>query len=138
MSYRNSKHRGFLMTEIIVALSVLGLLLGGLGVSLAGFARFNRYQLTRQQCIAAAQAQLESITATSKPIPDQEFTRLWPGLTVSIREIPGVGQWQGLTLVEVTSSDKPALSAVEGSRRKNVEIQLSRYVRRDNPSAEGK
>jgi len=126
------------MTEIIIALSVLGLLLAGLGVSLAGFARFNRYQLTRQQCIAAAQAQLESIAATGQPIPGEDLTRLWPALTVSIRQTPGAGQWQGLTLVEVTASDKPALSVVEGSRRKNMEIQLSRYVRRDNLSAEGK
>ncbi len=126
----NKRHGGFLLTEIIVALSVLGLLLGGLGVSLAGFARFNRYQLTRQQCIAAAQAQLESITATSKPIPDQEFTRLWPGLAVSIREIPGVGQWQGLTLVEVTASDK--------SRRKSADVQMSRYIQKSASSAEGK
>ncbi len=130
MSYRNSKHRGFLMTEIIVALSVLGLLLGGLGVSLAGLARFNRYQLTRQQCIAAAQAQLESIVAMGQPIADKDFSRLWPKLTVSIQETPGAGQWQGLTLVEVTTSDK--------GPRKSVDIQLSRYVRRDNPSAEGK
>ncbi len=146
MSTRNAKHHGFLLTEIIIALSILGLLLGGLGVSLAGFARFNRYQLTRQQCIAAAQAQLECISATGRPIPEQDVTRLWPRLTVSVKETPGVGQWQGLTLVEVTASDKPALSAVEGSRRKNVEIQLSRYVRspvgdavrRDAPSVEGK
>jgi len=118
------------LTEIIIALSILGLLLGGLGVSLAGFARFNRYQLTRQQCIAAAQAQIESIAATGQPIPDQDFARLWPGLTVSIQETPGADQWQGLTLVKVAASDK--------SRRRNVEIQLARYIRRENASAEGK
>ena len=123
-------HCGFLLTEIIIALSILGLLLGGLGVSLAGFARFNRYQLTRQQCIAAAQAQIESIAATGRPIPDQDVTRLWPGLTVSIQETPGAAQWQGLTLVKVAASDK--------SRRRKVEIQLARYIRRENASAEGK
>lgn len=120
MSRGNARYSGFLMTEIIVALTVLGLLLAGLGVSLAGFAQFNRYQLTRQQCIAAAQAQIESIAATGKPIPEQDFARLWPGLTVSVQEKPGEGQWQGLTLVEVTVSDK--------SRRKIVEIRLSRYL----------
>ncbi|HUV63056.1 MAG TPA: type II secretion system protein [Sedimentisphaerales bacterium] len=130
MSCGNAKYRGFLMTEIIVALTVLGMLLAGLGVSLAGFARFNRYQLTRQRCIAAAQAQLESIAATGQPIPDQDFTRLWPGLTVSVREKPGEAQWQHLALVEVAASGM--------THRKNVEIQLSRYIRRDNPSAEGK
>ena len=117
---KSADRRGFLMTEIIVALTVLGLLLAGLGVSLAGSARFNRYQLTRQQCIAAAQAQIESIAATGQPVPNQEVTRLWPGLTVSIKETPGAGQWQGLTLVEVT-----ALGKTYG---KNVEIRLSRYL----------
>jgi type II secretory pathway pseudopilin PulG len=122
--------RGFLMTEIVVALAVLGMLLAGLGVSLAGFAGFNRYQLTRQRCIAAAQAQIESIAATGRPIADQDFTRLWPGLTISVQETPGEGQWQGLALVEVTASGK--------SHRKNVEIQLTRYMRRDTPPGEGK
>ena len=121
MSRGNAKYSGFLMTEIIVALTVLGLLLAGLGVSLAGFGQFNRYQLTRQQCIAAAQAQIESLAATGRTIPEQDFARLWPGLTVSVQEKPGEGQWQGLTLIEVTASDK--------SRRKIVEIRLSRYVR---------
>ncbi len=127
---RQAIARGFLLTEIVVALTVLGLLLAGLGVSLAGFARFNRYQLTRQRCIAAAQAQIESIAATGQAVPDQEFTRLWPGLAVSVRETPGAGQWQGLALVEVTASGK--------SHRKNVEIQLTRYMRTDTPPGEGK
>ena len=121
MSRRNAKHGGFLMAEIIVALSVLGLLLAGLGVSLAGLGQFNRYQLTRQQCIAAAQAQIESIAVTGNPIPEQDVTRLWPGLTISVQQKPGEGQWQGLTLIEVTASDR--------SRRKSVDIRLSRYIR---------
>ncbi len=130
MSGERAGYRGFLLTEIIIALSILGLLLGGLGVSLAGFARFNRYQLTRQQCVAAAQAQLESIAATGQPIPAEDIARLWPGLTVAIKETAGAGQWQGLTLVQATASDK--------GRRRNIQVQLSRYVRRDNLSDEGK
>lgn len=130
MSCSNTKHNGFLLTELIVALTVLGLLLAGLAVSLAGFARFNRYQLTRQQCVAAAQAQIESIAATGQAIAEQDFARLWHGLTISVEDRPGAGQWDGLTLVEVTASGR--------SHGKNVEIRLSRYIRRDNPSAEGK
>jgi type II secretory pathway pseudopilin PulG len=48
VSRTNKKYRGFLMTEIIVALSLLGLLLAGLALSLSGLARFNRYQLVRR------------------------------------------------------------------------------------------
>ena len=72
----------------------------------------------------------ESIPATGQPIPDQDFTRLWPGLSVSIQETPGEDQWQGLTLVKVAASDK--------SRRRKVEIQLARYIRRENAPDEGK
>jgi type II secretory pathway pseudopilin PulG len=130
MSGKNERYGGFLLTELIVALSVLGMLLAGLAMSLHGFAKFNRYQLVRQQCIAAAQAELDSIAATGRPIPDEDFSRLWPRLTVSVKETPGAGQWQGTQRVEVTASGK--------NFRKEVSIQLSRYILREKSLAEGK
>ncbi|UCC98582.1 MAG: type II secretion system protein [Phycisphaerales bacterium] len=130
MSGKNEKSKGFILTEIIVALTILGMVLAGLAVSLAGFARFNRYQLIRQRCIAAAEAQLDSIATTSRPVSEEDLRRLWPGLTVSVRQSPGEGQWQGLEFVEVTASGK--------SYRKDVNIRLSRYVRSDGSLAEGK
>jgi type II secretory pathway pseudopilin PulG len=122
--------RGFLLTELIVAMSVMGLLLGGLIFSLTGFAKFNRYQLIRQQCIAAAQAQLDSIAATGRSIPDEDLSRLWPGLTVAVKQTPGEGQWQAAQRVEVTASGKSA--------RTEVSIRLSRYIFGEKSSAEGK
>jgi len=59
VSITNNKYSGFLLTETIVAMSLLGLLLAGLALSLHGLAKFNRYQLIRQRCIAAAQSQLD-------------------------------------------------------------------------------
>ena len=129
MSGKNSKYNGFLMTEVIVGLSLLGLLLAGLALSLHGLAKFNRYQLIRQRCVAAAQAQLDSITATAEPLSDEDIERLWPGLTVSVKRAPGAGQWQGLELIEVTARGK--------SFRKEVTIRLSRYVQANQLSAEG-
>ena len=117
---KNKKYRGFLVTEITVALTVLTILLVGLGLSLNGFARFNRYQLVRQRCIAAAQAELDSIAATGRPIRDEDFKRLWPSLSVSIQESAGVGQWDGMKLVEVTAGGK--------SFQKQVKVQLRRYI----------
>jgi type II secretory pathway pseudopilin PulG len=130
MSYRNRKYAGFLLVELIVALTILAMLLAGMAFSLNGMAKFNRYQLTRQQCIAAAQAELDSLTAMGRPIPDEDFERLWPELRVSIDKTPGTGQWRGMELVEVTASGK--------SFRKQVQIKLSRYILRDEPLAEGK
>ena len=89
-------------------------------MSLYGFAKFNRYQLVRQQCIAAAQAELDSIASTGKPISDEDFERLWPKLGVSITKSPGAGQWQGTEFVEVTTNGK--------SFRTEVKIQLARYI----------
>ena len=130
MKCKYKKYRGFLLTEITVAMIVLGILLVGLALSLNGFAKFNRYQLVRQQCIAAVQAELDSMTATGKAIPDEDLKRLWPRLSVSIKNSIGTGQWQGLKLIEVTASGM-AFS-------KEVRVRLSRYVLEDEhlPEAE--
>jgi len=120
MSRENKKCSGYLLTELIVALTILGMLFIVLASSLYGFAKFNRYQLVRQRCISAAQAQLDSIAVTGKPIPDQDFKRLWPRLTVSVHQSPGTGQWEGMKLVSVTARG--------GSFNKEVEVQLHRYI----------
>jgi len=120
VSVKNKKYGGFFITEIVVALSILAILLVGLALSLYGFAKFNRYQLVRQQCISAAQAELDSITITGKPIPDEDFKRLWPKLGVNIKRSVGTGQWQAMTLVEVTANGK--------SFNKEVKVQLARYI----------
>ena len=109
-----------MLTEMMVAATILGILLVMLALSLNGFAKFNRYQLVRQQCIAAAQAEIDSITATGTSIRDEDLKRLWPKLTISIKSSPGTGQWQGMKLVEVTANGK--------SYRKEVKVQLARYV----------
>ena len=129
MSTTNNKYRGFLLTEVIVAMSLLGLLLAGMALSLHGLAKFNRYQLIRQRCIAAAQAQLDSIVTTGKSIGDEDVERLWPGLSLSVKRSPGTEQWQGLERLEVTASGK--------SFRKEVKIRLSRYIQAAQSAAEG-
>jgi type II secretory pathway pseudopilin PulG len=116
---KNKKYRGFLFTDLVVGLTVLGILLTGLALSLYGFAKFNHYQLLRQNCIAAAQAQLDSIATTNRPIPDEALKRIWPKVSVSIQQSEGTGQWEGMKLVKVTAGGK--------SFRKEVKVLLSRY-----------
>ncbi len=120
MSGKKKKFRGFSLTEIVVALAVLGMVLVGLALSLNAFAKFNRIQWVRQHCIAAAQAELDSIAVTGEAIRDEDFKRLWSNLNVSIKESAGAGQWEGMKLVEVTASGM--------SFRKEVKVQLCRYV----------
>jgi len=129
VSVKSKKYGGFFITEIVVASAILAILLVGLALSLYGFAKFNRYQLVRQQCISAAQAELDSITITGKPIPDEDFKQLWPKLGVNIKSSAGTGQWQSMTLVEVTANGM--------SYSKEVKVQLARYVLADESIAKG-
>jgi type II secretory pathway pseudopilin PulG len=117
---KNKQYDGFLLAEMIVALTVTGILLVGFALSLHAFATFNRYQLVRQRCIAAAQAELDSIAATGKQISAEDFERLWPKLNVSVKKSAGTGQWKSMKLVEVTTKGK--------SFRNEVKVQLSRYI----------
>ena len=111
---------GFLMTELIVALSLFGLIFAGFALSTHGFGAFNRYQWARQRCVAAAQAQLESLAIRGDPIGDQACERLWPGVSLSVRREPGTGQWAGLQWIQVTATT-PA-----GPR--SVVVELGRYA----------
>jgi type II secretory pathway pseudopilin PulG len=120
MSYRNKKYRGFLLTELMVSLVVLGFILTCLALSLNGFRKFNHYQLVRQRCISAAQAELDCIATTGREISEEDFKRLWPSLSISVEKTAGTGQWEGLELVSVKTK--------ANSFNNNVEVELSRYI----------
>ena len=130
MKHNKRRYGGFLFAEIAVSLTVIAMLLAGVAYSMNGIAKFNHYQLIRQQCIAAAQAELDSLTATGKPIGDEDFSRIWPQLSVSIEKSAGQGQWQAAQLVKVTTTGNYL--------RKQVTIELSRYISMNEPLAEGK
>ena len=108
------------MVELTVGLAIVGILMISLAMSLDAFAKLNRSQLVRQQCISAGQAQLESLAVRGESISDEDFARLWPRLAVSIERSGGTGQWEGMELVKVTTSGK--------SFGREVKVQLSRYV----------
>ncbi|MFC1738112.1 type II secretion system protein [Planctomycetota bacterium] len=114
------KNGGFLFVELIVSLSIIGLILACLGTSLIGFGRFNHYQLTRQHCTAAAHAQLDSMAVSGKQIDENDFNRLWPKVDVSIEVQDGTDQWQGLKLIKVKSK--------ANSFNRVVKVELSRYL----------
>jgi prepilin-type N-terminal cleavage/methylation domain-containing protein len=120
LSGKNKKYDGFVLIELVVSLTIFGILLICVAISLDGFRRFNHYQLTRQRCVAAAQAQLDSIAVTGKSVGDEDFSRLWLGLTVSIEKSDGTGQWAGTKLAKVKVKAK--------SFYKNVEVELCRYI----------
>lgn len=119
---------GFSLTELIVALSVLGLLLSLFGASLYQTRTFSHALWTRQHCIAAAQATLDSLSA-NQPLAEADAKRLWPRIELTTSKTPGQGPWQGLTLVTVVASAQ--------SYRHPVHVTLSRYMDPPIPDSGG-
>jgi len=128
MNRKNWRCSGFFLTEMIISLTLLAALLAGLALSLYGIAKFNHYHWVRQKCIAAAQAQIESISVTGEEISDDDIADLWANIRVSSEKSPGTGQWASMELLEVT--------AVGRSFRKEIKIRLSRYLPTKKPSNE--
>ena len=126
---KRTKRTGFITTEVIVATAILGIIIVGLTASMSAFSSFNEYQWTRQRCIAAAQAQLDSITATGRAVEPEKLARLWGALEVSVSREPGAAQWEGLELVRITAAGQA------GPRR--VTVHLARYIRPDVAVAKG-
>lgn len=119
-------YHGFIMTELIVSLTVLAMILIAFAISLDGFKRLNHYQLVRQHCISAAQATLDSIAVTGAGIDEGDLKRLWPNVSIQIDESEGTGHWKGLKLITVTASS--------ASLTKKAEVCLSRYFQKDDVS----
>jgi type II secretory pathway pseudopilin PulG len=111
--------RAFLATEMLVALSILGIVMAGLALTLHSVGRFHRLLWCRQQCLAAGQAQIDSLISTGHGLDPNTLSNLWPRVSTDVEVGPGRGQWQGLDLVKVTAS------MPDGSH--TVRMTLSRY-----------
>ena len=120
MTVYNDRNKGFLMMELSVGLTALAILLSALMVLLYNFRKVNHYQLMRQRCVAAGQAELDRIAVTGKELDVEDLNRLWPELTVSVERKEGAGQWSGLELIKVT--------AQAASFDRTVQVRLSRYI----------
>jgi len=125
---RTRIQQGFSLAELIVAMGVLGLLLSLFGVSLYQTRTFSHALWTRQHCIAAAQATLDSLSA-NRPLPQADAKRLWPRIELTTTQTPGQGPWQGLTLVTVTGASQ--------SYRHKIHVTLSRYMDQPVPDSGG-
>jgi type II secretory pathway pseudopilin PulG len=111
-----------MVAESLVALTILTLLLGGMAVAQDAARKSNAFQWARQRCLAAAQAQLDALSAQGRPAPQEEIGRLWPGVRTGLSAADGQGQWQGLTLVTVT-----ARGQADG---REVKVEMARYYNR--------
>lgn len=120
----NGDHRrrsgGWLVTELLVGLSLIGLILAALAAARYQARELHGLHLLKQRCVSAARAQIDSIAATGRALPDAEVRRLWPGVKVAVERAAGEGDWAGLTRVSVTASARRSDRAVR--------VVLGRYV----------
>ncbi|MEN6308201.1 MAG: hypothetical protein ABFD91_10630 [Anaerohalosphaeraceae bacterium] len=110
------------MIEMVVSLFLLLALTAALMSATRFFGHANRQQLARQQCIAAAQAQLDAIAFGGSPLSEQDMKQLWPAVTCMVDKTPGLDVWQKLDLYTVN-----AKAVVHG---REISIQAKRYIRR--------
>jgi len=111
---------GYLLTEIVIALGVLGVLLSCMAQFHHSTAKYEKFLRVRRQCVAAGQAQLDSLAATGRAIDAEQVERLWPGVACTVGRREGEGQWGGLTLVTVEAS--------ASVNHRDVSLSQSRYL----------
>jgi hypothetical protein len=117
----NKKH-GFIIAEMVTAGFLLLVVLGSFMFALGAYSRFNAVQFARQRCIAAAQAQLDSFSATGSPLSAAEAAKLWPDVKIDVNfDRPRWGQWKGMHLVTV--------DATAEHKGKTAAVKMSRYIR---------
>lgn len=113
---RNMRYKGLFLADLMVSTVLLGVIITILAASVNGFSKFNEYQWARQRCVAAATAQLDSVTATGSLIEEQELQRLWPYVSVTVDRSAANGPWAGLERVQVTAATR------------EVKVRLTRYI----------
>ena len=124
MTFKQRNRSGWLLMEVLTAMTLLATLIAGLGLALKASGKLNHYHWQQQRCIAAGMAQLDCIGATGEPIKAAELERLWPSIELTTEQSPGEADWAGLTLIKVKAKTKKA--------GKVIEIELSRYISKTN------
>ena len=117
---RRKTRSGWMLIDVSITISLLLILLICLSLTITASRGYNRYNLTRRQCLSAAQAQMDSLAARGHLLGGEDMARLFDGVEVSVERKAGDGDWQGMEMVQVF--------AVKKSGKQNVRIGLQRYM----------
>lgn len=117
---KRRNNNGWIIAEIIVAISVLAVIGASLVLTMRTFGTFNKVQLAKQRCLAAGSAQLDSLTVTGQLINKEDFARLWPDVEMLVEETKGQSDWEGMKLIMITTTTRKP-------RAGKVSIELGRY-----------
>lgn len=110
--HRARLQRGFLVTELVIAIALTVVLLAAFAASTVHYAAARRQNDTRRTLRMAAAAELERVRAGITEIVLGEATgtpAAVPGeIGLVTTATPGEGDWAGLTRVEVVASKRMA------------------------------
>ena len=106
---------GWIAIETMIALALLLILLTSVIALETSISTFNNRMHAHRRCLSAAQANLDSMSANGHTMDKADVERLWPGVETKVRISDGQGDWEGLTLVNVTASTKVRKSTVSAN-----------------------
>jgi hypothetical protein len=92
----------------------------GFWFTVSTYRTINSLQMARLRCTAAAQAQLDSWTATGEMLDDQFVETHWPGVTLTTTRTPGKKAWAGLIRTSVC-----ARTDIKG---RMITLKFTRYL----------
>ncbi len=121
--YKNNR-KGFIITDVTVTVFVSIMIFSLLMATLRTTGHFNRVQHARYECVLAARAQLDDISAGGDGLDEEETERFWPGVKLETSYERGDGKWSGLTLVTVRAKG--------GADSLHTTEVMSRYVKLSN------
>lgn len=123
---RQNTHRhstpAFVLVDLAIALTVAGLLIGGLLMTVSSYAKARRYYALHQAVSWAADAQLQRILAGAEPNSNPPEGTIQSDIVLSASITPGIDAWQGMELVTVTASMHP-------NRLKPIRVESRAYRR---------
>ena len=123
MNIKHLKRSGWLTIEMVIAIGIMATLISVLGVVGNTFKKVEDQRWTRHTMLTAAQAQMDAIVVTGKPIDEDTFRRLWPKVQCTVDISQGAGQWQGLQKIRLELSAK--------ARERTVKTSMVRYISAD-------
>lgn len=98
------QRRAFIIIELVASLGLMGLLAVLLGSMMVSYQRADHYYMTQRRLQLAVEGQMEAFRA-GQPLPDTGSTVTVPGkVMLTIYHRPGVGEWNGLVLIEIQGS----------------------------------
>jgi Tfp pilus assembly protein PilV len=119
--YTKKSLRGVILTEAVVSLVVAAVVMAAAIDVRIRARREARKAMLYQQCVAAGQAQLESLSAGGGQFEAETVDELWPDIRLETTRTPGTGDWQGLDLATVRAEGKDG--------QVQTGVTLRRYVR---------